>query len=196
MIVEHFGALSRALDATGADAPKIESWGRQLAAVLSTGGRLLTCGNGGSAAQAQHLSGELVGRFRHDRPPFSAIALHADTSAGTAIVNDYGGRELYARQVQAHGRSGDVLICFSTSGNSENVCAAAKTAQQLGITTWALTGPLPNTLASLCDDTIVVDVPNTATVQEVHLAVVHALCAVFDDVLGFGAPAGTDGTPA
>lgn len=186
MTVDHFSALRAALAATGDAVPKIESWGRHLADVLGTGGRLLACGNGGSAAQAQHLTGELVGRFDRDRPPFSAIALHADTSAGTAIANDYGGPELFARQVLAHGRPRDVLVCLSTSGNSENVCAAAKAAQHAGLTTWALTGPLPNTLASLCDDAIVVDTPTTATVQEVHLAVLHALCAVFDDVLGYG----------
>ena len=185
MIAEHFSALARALDATGAAAPKIESWARVLADVLGSGGRLLACGNGGSAAEAQHLTGELVGRFRDDRPPFSAIALHADTSAGTAITNDYGAAELFARQVHAHGRPRDVLIALSTSGTSENVCAAAKAAQQVGMFTWALTGPPPNTLASLCDDAITVDAPSTATVQEVHLAIVHALCAVFDDVLGF-----------
>ena len=187
MIVDHFGSLRAALAATGGAIPKIEAWGRHLAGVLGAGGRLLACGNGGSAAEAQHLTGELVGKFDHDRPPFSAIALHADTSAGTAIANDYGGQELFARQVRAHGRPRDVLICLSTSGTSENVCAAAKAGQQVGMTTWALTGPQPNTLAALCDDAIVVDAPSTATVQEVHLAVVHALCAAFDDALGFGA---------
>lgn len=189
MTSAHFTALRAALAATGDAVPKIESWGRRLADVLDAGGRLLACGNGGSAAQAQHLTGELVGRYDRDRPPFSAIALHADTSAGTAIANDYGGEELFARQVRAHGRPQDILICLSTSGSSENVCAAAKAAQQVGMTTWALTGPLPNTLASLCDDVIVVDTPATATVQEVHLAVVHALCEVFDQVLGYGTPA-------
>jgi D-sedoheptulose 7-phosphate isomerase len=189
MIVEHFGALRAALAATADAVPKIESWGRQLADVLGSGGRLLACGNGGSAAQAQHLTGELVGRFHLERPPFSAIALHADTSAGTAIANDYGGAELFARQVRAHGRPRDILICLSTSGSSENVCAAAKAAQQAGLTAWALTGPPPNTLASLCDDAIVVDAPSMATVQEVHLAIVHALCAVFDDALGYRTPA-------
>ncbi|WP_216207409.1 D-sedoheptulose-7-phosphate isomerase [Amycolatopsis aidingensis] len=184
MIEQHFVALCTALDHAQAAAPRIRAWGRQLARALSTEGRLLTCGNGGSAAEAQHLSGELVGRFLSDRQPLSAIALHADTSAGTAIVNDYGEHELFARQVRAHGRRGDVLIALSTSGRSQNVVAAAKTARELGLTTWALTGPAPNRLAAVCDDALVVDAPSVATVQEVHLAFVHALCAALDESLG------------
>jgi D-sedoheptulose 7-phosphate isomerase len=186
MIEQHFAALSAALGRLSAAAPKIDAWGRHLAEVAAAGGRLLACGNGGSAAEAQHLTGELVGKFLHDRPPMSAIALHADTSAGTAIVNDYGEQELFARQVRAHGRPGDVLMALSTSGRSQNVCAAAKTAHELGLTTWAFTGPLPNRLAALCDDAIVVDAEHVATIQEAHLAIVHALCTVFDDVLGAG----------
>ncbi|SFQ31079.1 D-sedoheptulose 7-phosphate isomerase [Amycolatopsis arida] len=187
MIEEHFSALRTALDRACAAAPRIQRWGHHLAEVLGSGGRLLACGNGGSAAEAQHLTGELVGRFRDERAPLSAIALHADTSAGTAILNDYGEHELFARQVRAHGRPGDVLVALSTSGRSQNVVAAAKTAQELGLTTWALTGPAPNRLAALCDDAVAVDAPTVATVQEVHLAVVHALCAVLDESLGVAA---------
>ncbi|WP_199430128.1 D-sedoheptulose-7-phosphate isomerase [Qaidamihabitans albus] len=184
MIEEHFAALSGALDKVQAAAPTIQEWGTHLAAVLSGGGRLLACGNGGSAAEAQHLTGELVGKFLNDRQPLSAIALHADTSAATAIGNDYGEHELYARQVRAHGRPGDVLVSLSTSGRSQNVVAAAKTAHELGMTTWALTGPAPNPLVALCDGAIAVEAPSVATVQEVHLAVVHALCAELDQSLG------------
>jgi D-sedoheptulose 7-phosphate isomerase len=184
VIEEHFTALCGVLERTSSTAPKIRDWGRHLATVLLGGGRLLTCGNGGSAAEAQHLSGELVGRFLHDRQPLSAIALHADTSAGTAIVNDYGEHELFARQVRAHGRPGDVLISLSTSGSSQNVVAAAKAAHELGLTAWALTGPAPNPLAALCDDAITVEAPSVATVQEVHLVLVHALCAALDEALG------------
>ncbi|MFF5990581.1 D-sedoheptulose-7-phosphate isomerase [Prauserella flavalba] len=184
MIEEHFAALSGALGRVQSAAPTIDRWGTHLAAVLTGGGRLLACGNGGSAAEAQHLTGELVGKFQHDRQPLSAIALHAETSAATAIVNDYGEHELYARQVRAHGRPGDVLVALSTSGRSQNVVAAVKTAHELGLTTWALTGPEPNPLAALADDVIAVDAPSTATVQEVHLAIVHALCATLDETLG------------
>jgi D-sedoheptulose 7-phosphate isomerase len=187
VIKEHFAALSSALARTEPLAPRIDEWGQHLASVLTTGGKLLACGNGGSAAEAQHLTGELVGRFCRDRDPFPAIALHADTSAGTAIINDYGEHELFARQVRAFGRPRDVLVALSTSGQSQNVVAAVKAAREIGMTTWALTGPEPNTLAALCDDAIAVDAPHTATVQEMHLAVIHALCAVFDDALGVAA---------
>ncbi|MCC3326515.1 D-sedoheptulose-7-phosphate isomerase [Nocardia abscessus] len=184
MIEEHFAALRTALERTSGVAPDIRRWGRELADVLDNGGRLLACGNGGSAAEAQHLTGELVGRFRSERRPLSAIALHADTSASTAIVNDYGETELFARQVRAHGRPDDVLVLLSTSGASPNVLAAAKAAHDIGVTTWAMTGPAPNPLAALCDDAVAVDAPTTATVQEVHLVLVHALCAALDEALG------------
>lgn len=188
----HFAALRAAL--AGMDdleGSRIDGWGRHLAGVLDAGGRLLACGNGGSAAEAQHLTGELIGRYLHDRRPLSAIALHADTSALTAIGNDYGGHETFARQVFAHGRPGDVLIALSTSGTSRNVVSAAKAAHEIGMTAWALTGPAPNTLAAVCDDAITVEAPSLATVQEVHLAVVHALCAAVDDALGVVAPTST-----
>ncbi|MGH3719945.1 MAG: D-sedoheptulose-7-phosphate isomerase [Pseudonocardiaceae bacterium] len=186
---EHFAALRVALDRMEdiADA-RIESWGRHLAGVLDGGGRLLACGNGGSAAEAQHLTGELVGRFLHERRPLSAIALHTDTSALTAIGNDYGGHESFARQVFAHGRPGDVLIALSTSGASRNVVTAAKAAHEVGMTAWALTGPAPNTLAALCDDAITVEAPSAPTVQEIHLVLVHALCIAIDHALGVVAP--------
>ncbi|HEV7449942.1 MAG TPA: SIS domain-containing protein [Pseudonocardiaceae bacterium] len=186
---EHFASLRTALarieDIAGS---RIELWGRHLAGVLDGGGRLLACGNGGSAAEAQHLTGELVGRFLHERRPFSAIALHADTSALTAIGNDYGGHESFARQVFAHGRSGDVLIALSTSGASRNVISAAKAAHEVGMTAWALTGPAPNTLAAVCDDAIAVEAPSAATVQEIHLVIVHAVCIAIDDALGVVPP--------
>jgi D-sedoheptulose 7-phosphate isomerase len=186
---EHFAALRAAL--TQVDdivCARIESWGCHLAGVLVGGGRLLACGNGGSAAEAQHLTGELVGRFLHERRPLSAIALHADTSALTAIGNDYGGHELFARQVFAHGRPGDVLMALSTSGASRNVVSAAKAAHEVGMTAWALTGPAPNTLAAVCDDAITVDAASVATVQEIHLVIVHAVCMAIDDALGVVAP--------
>src|SRR5690606_40813634 len=117
----HWRSLGAAMERLCVEAPRVHRWGERLARTLADGGRLLACGNGGSAAEAQHLTGELVGRFQHERQPLSAIALHADTSAGTAIVNDYGGHELFARQVRAHGRPGDVLALLSTSGTSQNV---------------------------------------------------------------------------
>ncbi|NSC21789.1 SIS domain-containing protein [Streptomyces albus subsp. chlorinus] len=158
----------------------ITAWGEQLAGTLRDGGRLLAAGNGGSAAQAQHLTAELVGRYQGERRPYSAIALHADTSAVTAIGNDYGFAELFARQVTAHGRVGDVLMLLSTSGRSENLRKAALAGREAGLRVWALTGPAPNPLAAAADDALCVAGATTATVQEVHLVAVHLLCEAFD----------------
>src|SRR3954470_3751889 len=118
-----------------------------LAATLSGGGRLLALGNGGSAAQAQHLSAEIVGRYRDDRPPYSAIALCTEGAALTAIGNDYGVEHMFARQVAGHGRPGDILLALSTSGGSPNVLAALAAATTARMTTLALTGAAPNPLA-------------------------------------------------
>jgi D-sedoheptulose 7-phosphate isomerase len=183
MIELHFDALRDAVARTGVEAARLRGWGRQLAMVLPHGGRLLACGNGGSAAEAQHLTAELVGRFREERIPMSAIALHADTSALTAIANDYGDEEMFARGVRAHGRVGDVLMALSTSGASRNVIAAVKAAHEVGMVTWALTGRGPNELAGMCDESICVDAESTATVQEIHLMLIHGLCMALDDVL-------------
>lgn len=158
-------------------------WGRQLAELLPAGGRLLVAGNGGSAAQAQHLSAEIVGRYARDRPPFSALSLHTDTSAITAIVNDYGAKEMFARQVQAHGRPGDVCLLMSTSGASPNLHCAADRARTLGMTVWAMTGRSPNGLVTLADQAMCFDTDNTATVQELHLVALHLICEELDDAL-------------
>jgi D-sedoheptulose 7-phosphate isomerase len=183
---DHLDALAGALDGLRADLPRLELWGRRLAAVLSGGGRLLAAGNGGSAAQAAHLTSELVGRYRDDRPPFSAIALCAESSAVTAIGNDYGPEEVFARQVRAHGRPGDVFVALSTSGLSPNVLAAVEAAVSVGMSTWALCGSSDAPLACDCDDAICVDAAETATVQEVHLIAVHLLCAAFDRAIARG----------
>ena len=179
----HLAALAGPLDALAADVGRLERWGFELAGVLAGGGRLLAAGNGGSAAQAQHLTAELVGRYRDDRPAFSAIALCAEGAALTAIGNDYGFAEQFARQVRGHGRPGDVLVALSTSGSSPNVVAAAEAASDCGMTVWALTGPPGNLLAEAADDAVCVDSPHTATIQEIHLIAVHLLCAAFDDAL-------------
>lgn len=184
LVSEHLASLSQAAAAALPHAAIISAWANHLAEVFGAGGRVLTCGNGGSASEAQHLTGELVGRFRYDRQPLSAIALAADSSATTAILNDYGVEEVFARQVRAHGRPGDVLVAFSTSGTSPNVVAAAKAALEIGVAVWALTGPAPNTMAALSDSAISVEAPTVATVQEIHLSVVHALCLALDHALG------------
>jgi len=179
----HLTELERPLRDLRRHTPRLELWGRQLAEVLVRGGRLLTAGNGGSAAEAQHLAAELVGRYRDDRAPFSAIALCAESASFTAIANDYGADEVFARQVRAHGRPGDVLIALSTSGRSPNVLAAADAAAEAGMVTWALTGVPGSPLAARADDCLAVDSPHTATVQEIHLIAIHLVCAAVDESL-------------
>jgi phosphoheptose isomerase len=176
----HIDHLVEALRSPQTRLETARQWGRQLAGPLLGGHRLLVAGNGGSAAEAQHLTAELVGRYVDDRPPLSAIALHAETSSLTAIGNDYGAAEAYARQVAAHGRDGDIVLLLSVSGRSENVLAAAERARALGLTVWAMTGPAPNPLADLADDAICVAGADTAVVQEVHLVAIHALCDALD----------------
>lgn len=184
----HLAALQSALRAFEPDADRIDRWGADVASVLVHGGRLLAAGNGGSAAQAQHLTAELVGRYRDDRRPLSALCLSAETSSLTAIANDYGVDDLFSRQVDAHGRAGDVLVALSTSGRSPNILAAVAAARLGGLSVLALTGPAPNPLASAADDAVCVDAPATATVQEVHQVAVHLLCASIDVAVG-AAPA-------
>jgi phosphoheptose isomerase len=180
---EHLAELAAALNGIAHTFDTIDAWGSRIAHVLACGGRLLAAGNGGSAAQAQHLTAELVGRFHGERRALSAIALHAETSSLTAIANDYGADEIFARQVEAHGRRGDALVLLSTSGNSANVLRAAERARSCGVTSFAITGAGPNSLANLCDDALIVPSPHTTVVQEAHLVVVHLLCAAIDAAL-------------
>ena len=179
----HLDVTARALTQLHDEVPRLDRWGRRLARVLGAGGRLLAAGNGGSAAHAQHLTSVLVGRYRDDRMPLSAIALHAETSAVTAVLNDYGAEEVFARQVRAHGRPGDVLVLLSTSGRSRNLLHAAQAAHEHGLHVWALTGPQPCPLASLADDALGVAAPSTAVVQEMHQIAVHLLCEALEAAL-------------
>jgi|1186.fasta_scaffold506983_1 D-sedoheptulose 7-phosphate isomerase len=181
--IEHLDATRNAVSGLRHEVDRLERWGRRLADVLTNGGRLLAAGNGGSAAHAQHLTSELVGRYRDERMPLSAIALHGETSTVTAVLNDYGAEEVFARQVRAHGRPGDVLITLSTSGRSPNLLAAARAAQEHRLHVWALTGPTPSPLATLADDALCVSAPNTAVVQEVHQVAVHLLCEALEAAL-------------
>lgn len=144
---------------------------------LRHGGTIFTCGNGGSAAEALHLAEELVGFYRdHDRAPRRAICLAADPTALTCIANDAGFEQVFARPLSALGRSGDILVCLSTSGNSANVVAAAETAERLGLTTIGLLGGDGGDLGEIVDHPLIVDAPDTASVQEGHLMLVHMLC--------------------
>jgi D-sedoheptulose 7-phosphate isomerase len=173
----HLGHLQDALLSLDRQQEVFDSWGRQLAVALAGGARLLAAGNGGSAAEAQHLTAELVGRFEADREPLSALSLHAETSSLTAICNDFGPDGIFARQVTAHGRAGDILILLSTSGRSPNLLSAATTARIRGLQVWAMTGPRPNPLADLADEALPVESAAPTAVQEAHLVAVHALCA-------------------
>jgi phosphoheptose isomerase len=184
MIVRSNAHVSELIDALSTmDCAHLERWGGLLASMFSSGGKLLVAGNGGSAAQAQHLSAELVGRFGRNRSPLSALALHAETSTVTAVANDYGFNEVYARQVRAHGRDGDVLLLLSASGRSTNLIRAAAAAKETGLHSWALTGQAPNPLASACDEHVAVLAESAPTVQECHLVAVHTICAALDDAL-------------
>ncbi len=180
LAMAHVQALAQALTEFGPAAEIAADWGTRLAGALSGGSRLLVAGNGGSAAQAQHLSAEIVGRYRTDRAPFSAVALHSEPSALTAIMNDYGIEEVFARQVQAHGRPGDVCVLMSTSGRSPNMVAAAVRARECGLRTWAMTGPVPNPLAEVAEEALPIWCPVTATVQELHLVALHLICEAMD----------------
>jgi D-sedoheptulose 7-phosphate isomerase len=178
--VEHIRYLTAALTGIGPAVETAGRWGRELAELLPRGARLFAAGNGGSAAQAAHLTAELVGRYRSDRRPFSAVALHAEVSALTAITNDYGHEEGFARQLEAHARPGDVAVLMSTSGGSANVVRAAERARDCGVRCWAMTGRGPNALTEIADEHLTVDSPFTATVQELHLVLLHVLCAGLD----------------
>ena len=179
----HAGELRDGLASLMQQSELVRSWGEQLATSLVDGSRLLAAGNGGSAAEAQHLTAELVGRFCGERRPLSAISLCSETSSLTAILNDYGPDEVFARQVEAHGRAGDILVVLSTSGTSSNVVHAAKRGHEIGMRVWAMTGPAPNPLASIADEALTITAGSTAAVQEVHLVAVHAVCAALDAAL-------------
>ena len=160
--------------------------GRRLAAVLSGGGKLMFCGNGGSASDSQHLASELTGRFIADRRPLAGLALSTDSSALTCIGNDYSFDEVFARQVAGLGRAGDGLIAISTSGNSRNVLRAVAAAREAGIFTLGLLGRDGGQLGKLCDASIIVPSQVTARIQEAHILVGHTLCGVIEAELGVG----------
>jgi D-sedoheptulose 7-phosphate isomerase len=155
--------------------------GTSLAECLKSGGKILICGNGGSAADAQHFAAELSGRFVAERKGLAAIALTTDTSALTAIGNDYGFDEIFSRQVEALGCPGDRLVCISTSGNSKNIIRAAKAAKILGLTTVGLLGNNGGQLNAMLDDCLIVPSSIAARVQEIHIMAIHFLCEILDE---------------
>jgi D-sedoheptulose 7-phosphate isomerase len=160
--------------------PEIDRAFNLIQTCLSSGGKLLICGNGGSAADAQHFAAELVGRFETSRPGLPAIALSTDTSVITAIANDFGFEQVYSRQVEALGKPGDCLIAISTSGNSQNVINAVSAAKNHKIQTIGLLGHSGGNLISSCDQAIVAPSKITARIQECHLLIIHILCAMVD----------------
>ena len=166
-------------DARSAVAPTAAA-AESMVAALRGGGKILVCGNGGSAADAQHFAAELVGRFERERRAIASVALTTDTSILTAIANDYASPRVFARQIEAIGRAGDLLLAISTSGESESVLEALATAKAGGITTVALTGRDGGPAGASADIHINVPSPSTARVQEVHRTLLHAMCELVE----------------
>jgi D-sedoheptulose 7-phosphate isomerase len=164
-------------------ADKIVLAAESVARCLRDGGKILLFGNGGSAADAQHIAAEFVGRFVEDRVPLSAIALTTDTSALTAIGNDFGFEQIFARQVRALSKVGDVVLAISTSGQSVNVLSGVEVARGAGLTSIGLTGGKGGRLADIVDIPLVVPSHNTARVQECHIAIGHIICEVVESLL-------------
>ncbi|MFN2493922.1 MAG: SIS domain-containing protein [Pyrinomonadaceae bacterium] len=175
---EHLAAIQSLLDSKLGE---IERAGSLMCETLGTGRKILLCGNGGSAADAQHIAAELVGRYEQQRRAFPAIALTTDTSALTALSNDFGYEEVFARQVRALANPGDLLIAISTSGKSANIIRAAEQARVIGCKIIGLAGGSGEPLASYCDLSIVVPSDRTARVQEAHITIGHLLCEMVDN---------------
>lgn len=161
----------------------IATIGRKLAETLATGNKILLCGNGGSAADAQHVAAEIVGRFQRERRGLPALALTTDTSVLTSLSNDYGFEYVFARQVEALAQSGDALVAISTSGRSANVVAAAVAARRLGCKTIGLLGGDGGPLRQLVDQAVIVPAHDTARIQECHILIGHIWCAQIDATL-------------
>jgi D-sedoheptulose 7-phosphate isomerase len=179
-ITEHNAVLAKLHDLNEV----VERVGWLAAQTLRLGGKILFCGNGGSAADSQHLAAELTGRFINDRQPLAAMALSSDTSVLTCIGNDYDFREVFARQIVGIGRKNDLLIGISTSGNSENIIRAVEQANKLGIHTVGLLGRDGGKLFAICNHAIVVPSQATARIQECHILIGHTLCGLIEKELG------------
>lgn len=150
---------------------------------LKAGNKLLLIGNGGSAADAQHIAAEIVGRYKQERPGWAAIALTTDTSALTAIANDYGFEQIFARQIQGLAHRGDVLFALTTSGRSPNILAALRTARELGVTTVGFTGTKGESMRASCDHLFVTPTDDTPVVQQIHMMAMHAICDEVEQAL-------------
>jgi D-sedoheptulose 7-phosphate isomerase len=185
-IAAHLRLSRHAIERAGQDESLLDA-ARKIADVIATGlragNKLLIAGNGGSAADAQHIAAEIVGRYKRDRPAYAAIALTTDTSALTAIGNDYGFEHVFSRQVEGVGRRGDVLLALTTSGRSPNILAALKAARQHGLITVGFTGAKGTTLAASCDHLLVAPSDDTAVIQQIHMAFAHGICEVIEQTL-------------
>lgn len=179
--LQSIASLRSVLAASESLSPQVEAAGGAILKSLARGGKLLTCGNGGSAADAMHLAEELVGRYHLDRRALPAICLNADPTAITCICNDYGYENVFSRGMEALGKPGDVLVGFTTSGNSPNVLAAFSTARELGVTTVLLSGKSGGKARGCCDHEIIVPADHTARIQEVHTLVLHQWLEMIDD---------------
>ncbi|QGY38747.1 SIS domain-containing protein [Pseudodesulfovibrio cashew] len=156
---------------------------RTMAVCLASGGKIMFCGNGGSAADCQHLAAEFTNRFKLERPPLPGLALTTDTSALTAIGNDYSFDEIFSKQLQALGRPGDMLVGFSTSGTSSNVIRAMREAKRVGIVTIGMSGQTGGEMAAVSDFLVTVPSGDTPVIQEIHIAAGHMLCHLVDHFL-------------
>lgn len=174
LIQKDYEALKSCLDTFAAQLDKVEATGKMIVERLHQGQTVFACGNGGSATDSMHLCEELVGRYRGNRRPLPAVSLNTDTSVLTCIGNDYGFDEIFSRQIQALGKTGDILVGFSTSGNSENVARAFKAAKDNGVTTILLAGKDGGKIKAIADHTIIVQSDNTARIQELHTFILHA----------------------
>jgi D-sedoheptulose 7-phosphate isomerase len=174
---DHLESIRKLLDE---NLDQIEQAGELIQQTLRSGHKVLLCGNGGSAADAQHIAAELVGRYEQERRAWPVIALTTDTSALTALSNDYGFEEVFARQVKALANRDDLLIAISTSGRSPNVIRAAETARELGCKTIALTGGDGGSLSALCDLCLAVPSARTSRIQEAHITIGHLWCEMID----------------
>jgi D-sedoheptulose 7-phosphate isomerase len=180
VFTESIELKGRVLEGQG---PQVVAAAEMLARVFRNGGRVLIFGNGGSAADAQHLAAEFVNRFQVERPPLAALALTTDTSILTAVANDYDFHQVFVKQVRALGRPGDLAWGISTSGNSPNVVAGLTTARELGLKTLALTGGDGGPVAAAAEAALIVPSGNTPRVQEVHITIGHVLCDLVDYLL-------------
>ena len=185
-IVNHLARSREALERVVEDAGLLDAAQKIAEAVtgaLRAGNKILIAGNGGSAADAQHIAAEIVGRYKKDRPAYAALALTTDTSALTAIGNDLGFEQVFARQIEGLGRPGDVLLVLSTSGRSPNILAALKVARNMGLVTVGFTGAKGSALGSRCDHLLVAPSDDTPVIQQVHLTLAHGICDAIERAL-------------